>query len=89
MHVRLKAIGAVPQLLPAVVDFPKEAPFAVVPQHLRQKLKLDNGKQLWCYVGNAFIPSIDDTLDTILGLANTNTSDNTLIVTYSLVEAFG
>ncbi|KAG0683609.1 Ubiquitin-like protein [Pichia californica] len=90
MHVRLKGIGAVPQISPSVVDFPRESPFAVIPQHLRQKLKLNNNQQLWCYVGNAFTPLMDDSLDTIVGLTSINTSsDDTLIVTYSLVEAFG
>lgn len=89
MHVRLKAIGAVPQVSPSVVDFPREAPFAAVPELVRDRLRLKNSQQLWCYVGNAFIPSMDDTLDTIVGLTGTSSSEDMLVVTYSLVEAFG
>lgn len=90
MHVRLKAIGAVTQITPSVADFPREAPFAAVREHVRDRLRLDSSQQLWCYVGNAFIPSMDDTLDTVVGLTGTSSKgDDTLVVTYSLVEAFG
>lgn len=89
MHVRLKAIGAVPQVSPSLVDFSREAPFAAVPELVRDRLRLENSQQIWCYVGNAFIPSMDDTLDTIVGLTGTSSGEDTLVVTYSLVEAFG
>lgn len=93
MRVRLKAIGAVQQVSPSLTDFPREAPFAVIADYLRDKLKLGNTQRIWCYIGNAFIPGMDDSLDTIIGftgISSKNTAkDEELVVTYSLVEAFG
>lgn len=90
MYIRFKAIGAVSQVSPSLVEFPNDTLFAVIPQYLKQKIKLDNKIQLWCYVGNAFIPPMDDSLETIGGLTSSSSSkDEILVVTYSLVEAFG
>lgn len=88
MIVRLKAIGSIHQVSPNTVSFAPESPFAVVPQYIRRKLDIDQNSQLWCYIGNAFTPAMDDHLITLATLYPAATK-NELIVTYSAVEAFG
>jgi hypothetical protein len=88
MQVRLKAIGAVGQIQPSVVSFPRETQVAAVQKYVQNSLELANSQQIWFYVGNAFVPNMDLTLDTVASMTGTG-SDDTVLFTYSIVEAFG
>lgn len=84
MKVRFKSIGAVAQIEPSTVSFPPETRMSAVQKYLQQSLDLNN-QPIWLYVGNAFVPSMDSTLQSIADMNN----DGSLIFTYSIVEAFG
>lgn len=84
MKVRFKSIGAVAQIEPSTVSFSSETKVSIIQKYLQQSLDLEN-QPIWLYVGNAFVPSMDTTLQSIADMNN----DSTLIFTYSVVEAFG
>lgn len=88
MQVRLKAIGSIGQVSPPVVEFPNRANILNVKKYIVGNLSLYDSTEIWCYVGNAFVPSIDDDLVTIAGMSGIRENEP-LVITYSSVEAFG
>lgn len=87
MHIRFKGIGSVQQLDPPVVEFSNDTRFAAVVAHASHAVRAPT---LWCYIANAFVPSPDTTLAELAALAAVaGTRADPLLVTYSLVEAFG
>lgn len=87
MHVRFKAIGSVRQLDPPIVDFPDDTRFAAVVAYICRAVDVPT---LWCYIANAFVPSPETSVAELAAVAAiAGTASDPLLVTYSLVEAFG
>jgi hypothetical protein len=84
--VRFKAIGNVDQIHPTSASFPINAKYKQLQFHVAEQLKLPKSQPIWVYVGNAYVPDPELPLISVPGVG---TGSGELVVSYSLIEAFG
>ncbi|KAI8907282.1 ubiquitin-like protein Atg12 [Gorgonomyces haynaldii] len=82
--IKLKAVGNAPILKQNVFKISKQSKFERVVQYLRKEMQMKD-ESLYCYINNAFCPSLDETIENLLIFE----VGGALQVSYSLMVAWG